>query len=45
MLAGERDRGDYFVQHLLARFFQLVLQMDVAGGEEGMNARAFRVSQ
>ena len=38
--ARQRHRRHGFVQNLLPRFLQLVLQMDVAGGDEGVDARA-----
>ena len=43
VFASEPHRGHGFVQNLLARFLQLVLQVNVAGGDEGMDARAPRV--
>ena len=40
--AGQRHRRAGLVENLLAGFFELVLKMDVAGGNEGVNARAAR---
>ena len=40
VFAGEPYGRHGFVQNLLPRFLQLVLQVDVAGGDEGVNARA-----
>ena len=39
--AGEFDGGNGGIENLLARLFQLVLQVDVAGGEESVDAGAF----
>src|SRR5579884_2941036 len=44
-LARELHRGAGLVKHLLAGLFQLVLQMDVAGGDEGVDARPAGVLQ
>src|SRR6185312_11797335 len=41
VVAGELDGGDGGVEDFLARLLELVLQMDVAGGEEGVDAGAF----
>ena len=43
VVAGELDGGDRFVQDLLARLLELVFQVDVAGGDEGMDARALGI--
>src|SRR5258705_13914379 len=40
MAAGQLDCGDCIVEHLLLRFFELVLEMNVAGGDKRMDARA-----
>ena len=39
------DGGDCLVQHLLPGFLQLVLQMNIAGGDKGVDARALGVFQ
>ena len=36
--AGEFDGGDGVVENLLPGFLELVLQVDIAGGDEGVNA-------
>src|SRR3569833_106620 len=41
IVADELDGGDGGVEDFLARLLELVLQMDVAGGEEGVDAGAF----
>ena len=43
--ARQFDRGDGFVEHLLLRLLELVLQVDVAGGDEGVDARPLGVRQ
>ena len=39
MAPRQLHRGHGFVQHLRPRLFELVLQMNVAGGDEGVDAR------
>jgi hypothetical protein len=43
--ARQFHRGHGFFQHLLPRLFQLVLQVDIAGGDEGVDARPAGVLQ
>ncbi len=45
MLPRQLDRRHRLVQHLLLGLLQLVLQMDLAGGDEGVDARPLRVRQ
>src|SRR5690242_1266526 len=37
--AGQLDGGDRFIEHLLLGLFELVLQMNIAGGDKGVDAR------
>jgi hypothetical protein len=43
--ARQLDGGDGFLQHLLLAFLELVYEVNRAGGDEGVDARAFGVLQ
>ncbi len=43
--ASQFDRGHGFVEHLLLGFLELVLEVDIAGGDEGVDARALGMRQ
>ena len=45
MAAGQFYGGNCFVENLILRFLQFVLEVDRAGGDEGMNARTAGVRQ